>query len=504
MSLSGSRARFGAAGVLLVAAGLLGGSALMPDAPVRAAADVRIEVAGTPIDRTTQDARALAVDLARAYLHEPVTLVAGETRLTRTRAQLGATVDAEHLAALVLAARDARSPLRRLHAQTHGAAPLDLRMPVELDPERALAVLLAIKDGLDRQPEDARLDVATGAVRPERAGRRLDAYGSLDALADALRTGAGVVALVVEERAPRRTASELRGHDFTAVIGQFETHYNPGEKARDRTFNLRVGASKIDGLVLLPGETLDFNDLVGERSEANGFRVAAVIADGELGEGVGGGTCQVAGTLHAAAYFAGLPILERGPHSRPSFYIKMGMDAMVSYPNMNLKFTNDLPFPVALGMTVQNGIVHAEVRGRERTRMVTFVRRIDRVLRFIERDEPDPALPTGVRVLKQRGIPGFHVSRWRVVRNVAINQAVRQRSEDEYPPTDQIWRVGSGGAAPAGFVQPTGDEHPEYSADEYLAATQGPGIEGTQEAKRAGRTGTPGWTIREGFARALQ
>jgi vancomycin resistance protein YoaR len=504
MSLSGPRARFGAAGVLLVAAGLLGGSALMPDAPVRAATYVRVTVAGTPIDRETTDARTLAVELARAYLRERVTLVAGETHLVRTRAQLGATVDAEHLAALVVAARDARSPLRRLHEQARGSAVLELHMPVELDPEHALAVLLAIKDEVDRQPEDARLDVATGAVRPERAGRRLDAYASLDALSGALRSGAGQVALTVEERAPRRTASDLSGHDFSTVIGEFDTRYNPGEKARDRTFNLRVGASKIDGLVLLPGETLDFNDLVGERSEANGFRVAAVIADGELGEGVGGGTCQVAGTLHAAAYFAGLPIVERGPHSRPSFYIKMGMDAMVSYPNQNLKFTNDLPFPVALGMTVQNGIVHAEVRGHERTRMVTFVRRIDRVLRFVERDVPDPALPTGVRVLKQRGIPGFHVSRWRVVRSVAINQALRQRSEDEYPPTDQIWRVGTGGAAPPGFVRPTGDEHPEYSADEYLAATQGPGIEGTQEAKRAGRTGTFGWTVREGFARAIQ
>lgn len=504
MPLSGSHARLSAAAVLLVAAGLLGGSALAPDARVRAAPYVPVTVAGTPVDRSTRDARTLAVELARSYLHETVTLVAGETHVARTRAQLGATVDAEHLAALLVAAQDPRSALRRVHAETRGITPLELRMPVELDPARSLAVLLAIKDGLDHAPEDARLDVATGAVRPERAGRRLDVYASLDALSGALRNGTAQVTLAVEERAPRRTASDLRGLDFSAVLGEFDTHYNPGEKTRDRTFNLRVGASKLDGLVLLPGETLDFNEVVGERNEANGFRVAAVIADGELGEGVGGGTCQVAGTLHAAAYFAGLPILERGPHSRPSFYIKMGMDAMVSYPNMNLKFANDLPFPIALGMTVRNGIMHAEVRGRERTRMVTFVRRIDRVVRFTERDVPDPSLPTGVRVLKQRGIPGFHVSRWRVVRSVAINQAVRQRSEDDYPATDQIWRVGTGGAVPTGFVRPTGDEHPEYAADEYLAATQGPGILGTQEAKRAGRTGTFGWTVREGFARALE
>ncbi len=504
MSLSGPRVRLGAAAALLIAAGLLGGFALAPDAPVRAAADVAVSLGGVPIAREGHDVQALSVAQARSYLREPITLVAGELRVTRTRAQLGATVDAEHLAALVAAARDPRSPLRRLHAQRHGAAPLALKMPVDLAPDRAFAVLLSMKSRVDRPPEDARIDVRAGTVRPERVGRRLDVYAGLDALSDALRAGQTEVALPLEVRAPRRVATELGGHDFSAVIGEFETHYNPGEKTRDRTFNLRVGAAKIDGLVLLPGETLDFNEVVGERSEANGFRIATVIADGELGEGVGGGTCQVAGTLHAAAYFAGLPIVERGPHSRPSFYIKMGMDAMVSYPDKNLRFTNDLPFPVALGMTVRDGLVHAEIRGHARTRLVTFVRRIDRVERFEERDDPDASLPTGVRVLKQRGIPGFRVSRWRVVRQVALNQAVRQRSEDTYPPTAQIWRVGSGGAAAPGFVAPMGDDHPEYTADEYLAATQGPGVVGTQESKRAGRTGVAGWTEREGFARAAQ
>jgi vancomycin resistance protein YoaR len=503
MSLSGSRARFGAAVALLVAAGLLGGFALTPAPPVRAAADVAVSLAGAPLPATNDTPEAAAQGLARRYLRGSVTLVAGDVRVTRTRAQLGAVVDTEHLAALLAEARDPRSALRRVHEQTHGVVPVDVPMPATLTPERALPALISLKSRVDRAPEDARVDVRAGTVRPERAGQRLDVYGGFDALAEALRDGRAEVALPIELRAPHRRAEELAGHDFSQVIGEFETRYNPGEKTRDRTYNLRVGAGKIDGYVLLPGETLDFNEVVGERSEANGFRIATVIADGELGEGVGGGTCQVAGTLHAAAYFAGLPIVERGPHSRPSFYIKMGMDAMVSYPDKNLRFTNDLPFPVALGMTVRDGIVHAEVRGHARSRMVTFVRRIDRVDRFEERDEPDPSLPTGVRVLKQRGIPGFRVSRWRVVRDVTRNQARRQRSEDTYPATAQIWRVGTGGAARPGFVQPPDDDHPEYTADAYLIATQGPGITGTQESKRAGRTGTPGWTVREGFARAV-
>lgn len=104
-------------------------------------------------------------------------------------------------------------------------------------------------------------------------------------------------------------------------------------------------------------------------------------------------------------------------------------------------------------------------------------------------------------MLRQRGVPGFRVTRWRIVRDVARNQAVRTRSEDVYPPTTQIWRVGTGGQAPEGYVPPEGDTHGEYTADEYLSVIQGVGVEGTQIVRRAGRSGMPGWTERMGYPR---
>jgi hypothetical protein len=161
---------------------------------------------------------------------------------------------------------------------------------------------------------------------------------------------------------------------------------------------------------------------------------------------------------------------------------------------MNLRFTNDQTFPVAIQLHVGYGVVHAELRGARRTRMVSFVRRLDGLTRFEARETPDPSLPTGVRVLAQRGIPGFAITRFRVTRDVVRNQAVRERWHDVYPPTSEIWHVGTGGAAPPGFVAPPGDAHPEYLSDEYLVLTEGVGVDGIDESKRAGRTATPGWT----------
>ncbi len=66
-------------------------------------------------------------------------------------------------------------------------------------------------------------------------------------------------------------------------------------------------------------------------------------------------------------------------------------------------------------------------------------------------------------------------------------------------PRLEIWRVGTGGAAPAGYTPPAGDHHLEYVADEYLSLTYGAGLDEPLEVRRAGRTGTYGWTTREGY-----
>jgi vancomycin resistance protein YoaR len=489
------RARIAGGLACLVIASALAGLALADRAPAHAmpAAPVAITIAGVPVSPDA-DEHALARGIAAAWGSERVVLVVGDERFERTRADVGGVIDEEALAARIAQARDPLSLMRRLHAQLASGRPLDLPVDVRLDPDTALALLLDRKDHLDVRPRDARVEPRTGAIVPEREGATLDVHATLDALSTALRTGAREVVAHIVREAPRRTSRELEGIRLDASLGSFETRYSTLPDAASRTHNLRVAASRIDGTVLLPGEALDFNEVVGERNEANGFRPAPQIAAGELVDGVGGGTCQIAGTLHAAAFFAGLPILERSPHSRPSTYVWMGLDAVVVYPRLNLRFTNDLPFAIAIGMTVEGGVVRAEIRGARGARRTSFVRRLEEISPFRERIENDPSLPSGVRVLRQRGVPGFRITRFRVVRDLDTNQARRTRLEDGYPPTDQIWRVGTGPAAPPGYVAPPGDDHAEYTADEYLVATQGAGIDGIELVRRGSRASTPGWT----------
>ncbi len=505
--------RTGAALAVAVAAGLAVGFILVPRLPEPGRdlpPPIQAELLGRPLS-LDEKAGAAALERVRAYVARRFVLDFGEGKRREVYlGQLGAEIDRVHMAELVRDARDPTSPLARSRREQPSAPPLPLPVAVTLNREQALPVLAALKDELDRAPSDARLDLEKRSLVPEVSGRFLDLDASLLAIERALEAGKPSAALVYRERRPKRTVKELHDVKFDAVLGWFETRYDRSEKYAARTFNLRIAASKLDGHVLLPGEILDFNEQVGPRDEANGYKVAPVIAEGELVDGIGGGTCQISGTLHGAAFFAGLAIIERYPHTRPSGYIKLGLDATVVYPTINLRIQNTLPFPIVLHQTVKNGVVRTEILGPRRTHTVTMIRRIVDAIPYEEVERPDKTLEAGKRVLGQRGVAGFKVRRYRIVREGT--HAVRERWDDVYPPTTQIVRVG---AAEEGKAKKsaTDDAHPEYLADELLVTTQGPdnrdgadegGAATTAEdgprddsmweSREPGRFGKPGWT----------
>jgi hypothetical protein len=221
--------------------------------------------------------------------------------------------------------------------------------------------------------------------------------------------------------------------------------------------------------------------------------VAKVIAEGELVDGIGGGTCQISGTLHAAALFAGLDVVERHPHTRPSSYIKLGFDAAVAYPAINFRLKNPYDFPVVLRETVVGGRVRAEVRGARRPFAITVVRKIDAATPYEQLERNDESLPRGVRVLGQRGVPGITLHRYRIRRAGA--HARREVVIDRYPPTPQLVRVGTGGASAGTAGRPSNEPSPEYLADELLVLTQTDDLGAPLlEQRVAGRFGAPGWT----------
>lgn len=492
--------RFAALAVIFVASGLGITYLLLPPPPEAQRPAPVLRVGGVAVP-TAGDLVANALDLVRRHATGEIriTLPDGTTRALR-RNELGVEINRVRLADLVREAQRPGSALRAAHERARGGEPLELPIPLSLDAEAAAAKLLDLKAELDAPAVDAYVDLQEKKLKPERIGYRLDVHGTLARLDDALRAGKDSVEAVVEIIQPKLAAAQLGNVKFDHVLGYFETRYNQGERYRERTYNLRLAASKLDGVVVMPGEIFDFNAVVGPRDEAHGYRVAPVIAQGELVDGLGGGTCQISGTLHGAVFFAGLEVVERYPHSRPSYYIKLGLDATVVYPTITYRFRNSFDFPIVLHETVAGGVVRAEILGPRRDLTVSYFRRIDEVLPFDEVERPTPRLPEGSRVIAQRGIPGFTTMSSRVVRDGAY--AVRERWTDRYPPTTQIVHVGTG---PEELGAAEDDNHPEYTVDQYLVITQGPEIRtpgaagpepggGTTETREPGRTGEKGYT----------
>ena len=142
-------------------------------------------------------------------------------------------------------------------------------------------------------------------------------------------------------------------------IGKFTTTYAFKGTAEDteaqreiipnRAFNVEKAADAINKQVVKPGEKWSFNDVVGDRTEANGWKEANGIFGGDtMTLQYGGGVCQTSTTLYNALLqaYPYIKINERSRHSIPSTYVDMGLDATVDTGHIDLVFTNTSEHPL--------------------------------------------------------------------------------------------------------------------------------------------------------------
>jgi vancomycin resistance protein YoaR len=381
-----------------------------------------------------------------------------------TLGDFGVVVDADAVAVRLIAIGHAEDMLERAtRARLAREGKLDVPLMPRVDDAIARARLMRLKEAHDQAPVSARLDLDHHGVVPEKEGRYVDADGTIAALVRAARetdlSEPATIVLPVATVPPRFTSQFVSTLDVSSVLAAYETYFSRrGDQAR-RGKNIDVAAAKLDGLVLTPGEMFSFNEIVGERSEENGFQKSWEILKGEMIEGIGGGTCQVASTLHAVAFFSGLDILERLPHSRPSAYIPMGLDATVVYPEVDMKLRNPFDFAVVLHAKVDGNRLQIELLGPTKPARVSFKRELLQTFKYSRKVEEDDTL-TGNRVMvKQHGIRGYKIKRTRTL-VFADGHVKKEETTDKYPPTTEIYEV------PPGFDEALLPPLPEQDQDD--------------------------------------
>lgn len=152
--------------------------------------------------------------------------------------------------------------------------------------------------------------------------------------------------LPVEEKAfVLHVSPDLQALGIKEVVSIGHTSYYGSPQ--NRMFNINVGINKFNGLVIPQGEIFSFNTHLGPVDGQHGFLKELVIKpEGTIPE-FGGGLCQVSTTVYRGALYAGLPIVERSPHSYAvSYYSQIGghgIDATIYPGAKDFRFKNDTP-----------------------------------------------------------------------------------------------------------------------------------------------------------------
>ena len=160
---------------------------------------------------------------------------------------------------------------------------------------------------------------------------------------------------------PQIKVSDLDANAFPDLLSTFTTKYGTGDV--NRNINIALAAKSINSVVLMPGETFSYNDLIGECSTKTGYKAATIYMNGELSTGIGGGICQVSTTLYNTVLRANLEIVERRNHSLGVTYVPSGQDAMVSIGTQDFKFKNNREYPIKVVAYVGTGSVTCQIYG---------------------------------------------------------------------------------------------------------------------------------------------
>lgn len=125
----------------------------------------------------------------------------------------------------------------------------------------------------------------------------------------------------------------------------------------NKVVNLRIAAGRLDGLLLRPGETFSFWRLVGHPMARRGFLPGMTLHCGHIGQGVGGGLCQMTNMIYWMALHTDLTVVERHRHSYDVFpdsnrTLPFGSGATCAWPHLDLMLHNNTAFVYQLRMRV--------------------------------------------------------------------------------------------------------------------------------------------------------
>ena len=304
--------------------------------------------------------------------------------------------------------------------------------PIDLD---------TIYNEVHKNPVDAYYTTDPYVVYPSSTG--LDFDISMDEAKEMLKTYQETYTIPLKVIYPSVSTNDIGSEAFPDLLSSFKTSFTSSNS--NRSTNIRLCSEKINGLVLMPGETFSFNQVVGKRTPEAGFKPATAYSAGKVVQEYGGGICQVSSTLYNAVLYSNLEIVERTNHGYKPSYVKPGLDATVSWGGPDFKFKNNRDYPIRIVCDTSNKILKIYIYGLKRDtdyKVVLDAQYVSTVY-FKTVYQKDSSLASGQSKVIQNGSNGCKTATYKYLYD-ANGTLVSSEciSRDTYNPHNKIVAVG--------------------------------------------------------------
>lgn len=405
-----------------------------------------VSIGGIPVGGfTTAEAAAKLREYEAQLLSQPVRLECAGQAWPLPLRRAGVCVDTAVLQEASAVGHRGWLIRRCLERRRVSREGIDFPIKVTVDREKLTSLVAELTKELTVLPRNAGFKVLpddTIVVVPGRDGRYADAAAAHSQLIAILNQGSEpVVRLRLKSVPPEHTTAEILSMGLDCLLGEFTTLFNADKP--NRVYNISVAAGALDGLLVRPGETVSFNEIVGPRSTEAGYKTAPIILNNQFVDAVGGGVCQVSTTLYNAVLLTGLEVVERRNHSLPVGYVPAGRDATVVYGGTDFKFRNSTAKYLYIRSSVSRNRLTVKIYGnhdfKRRVEVRSWVTKIlePKVIRY-----EDPNLEAGKTVVKQKGIRGCRARAERLIWHG--DKVVKEELPSSlYHPLDEIVAVGT-------------------------------------------------------------
>jgi len=315
-----------------------------------------------------------------------------------------------------------------------------IQMSVE-NKEPSSVHIEAIQKEIYKEPQDAYISKNPFEVHPHVNG--VDLAVSLEKAKEILQEEKEEYTIPLKITIPDKTTNDLGEEAFPHKLATYSTKYSTSNSNREN--NIQLSVKKIDGTVILPGETFSYNKIVGERTISEGYKTAAIYSGGKVEEGIGGGICQTSSTLYNAVLLANLEIVERSNHYFLTSYVPAGRDATVSWGTIDFKFKNTRKYPIKIVATANNGFLNISLLGikEEDEYEVIIQSKIIEDIPYTTKYEETSLLGIGEEHISQTGANGCKSETYKIVKKNGEIISQTLLSKDTYHSLTQIIKKGT-------------------------------------------------------------